>query len=210
MIKSRDSSRLQTDNPLEPLPFIPKKSIFIAPTIHMPTKPVSIILIGYRATGKTSVGKALAASLHLSFIDVDQYIEQREACCITDMVKEHGWPYFREKEKSSLLELTGKENHVIATGGGAILHQDIWPTVKERGLVIWLKADTDTICKRLAADSVSDSQRPSLTGTGIQQEVADVLVERTPLYDKSCHLSLDATESVEDIVQQIHDYLNQH
>lgn len=174
----------------------------------MPIKPVNIILIGYRATGKTTVGRSLADRLGFSFIDVDQAIEQKEDQSIAVMVEQHGWDYFRQREKAMLLDLAGRKNQVIATGGGAVLHQDIWPTIKQSGLVIWLHADIQTICKRLAGDAISDSQRPSLTGADIQQEVSTVLRERTPLYERGGHLTLDATDAVEDIVTQIMTYLN--
>ncbi|MDA3971779.1 MAG: shikimate kinase AroL [Desulfobulbaceae bacterium] len=173
----------------------------------MATNPVNIILIGYRATGKTTVGRLLADRLGFSFVDVDQAIEQQEGRCIADMVQQHGWDYFRQREKEMLVELADQKNHVIATGGGAILHQDIWPSLKQSGLVIWLKADIQTICRRLANDAVSDSQRPSLTGEDIQQEVSPVLRERTPLYETSSHLTLDATDAAEDIITQVMKYL---
>ncbi|MDA3835291.1 MAG: shikimate kinase AroL [Spirochaetales bacterium] len=175
----------------------------------MPTKPVNIILIGYRATGKTTLGRRLADHLGFSFVDTDHAIEEHEGQCIADMVQQHGWPYFRQREKEMLLELAGRRNHVIATGGGAVLHQDIWETIQQSGLVIWLKADIQTICQRLAGDTLSDSQRPSLTGEDIQQEVAAVLQERIPLYERSGHLTLDATDAVEDIITQVTRYLHQ-
>lgn len=169
----------------------------------MPKTQPPIILIGYRATGKTTVGKLLAGKLGFAFIDTDQAIEEKEGSCISDMVAQSGWSFFRKKEKDMLLHLARKKNHVIATGGGAILHQDIWPEIKQNGLVIWLKADIGTICQRLTADgNVSQSQRPSLTGSDIQAEISSVLSERLPLYESSCHLSLDASDSVEDIVKK--------
>ncbi len=169
----------------------------------MPKARPSIILIGYRATGKTTVGRLLAQQLGFSFIDTDQTIEEEEGSCISDMVAQHGWSFFRKKEKDMLKRLAHKKNHVIATGGGAILHKDIWPEIKQNNLVIWFKADIDTICQRLAADrNVSQSQRPSLTGSDIQAEITSVLNKRRPLYKASCHLSLDASDSVEDIVKK--------
>ncbi len=169
----------------------------------MQTKPVTIILIGYRATGKTTVGLLLAEKLGFSFIDSDHALEQKEGQCISDMVAEHGWDYFRAKEKEMLVKLAGKKEHIIATGGGAILHQDIWATVKKSGVVIWLEADIQTICARLKADAASDTQRPSLTGEDILQEVSSVLAIRTPLYKSSSHFTVDATKSIEDIVADV-------
>lgn len=155
------------------------------------------------------MGVRLARTLKFSFIDTDQTIEQQEDQCIRDMVEQHGWDYFRKKEKEALLKFSAEKNHVIATGGGAVLHQDIWPEIKQNNLVIWLQADIETICTRLANDALSDSQRPSLTGADIQQEVTAVLTARTPLYKKSSHLTLDATETVEDNISSVLHYLEQ-
>jgi shikimate kinase len=175
----------------------------------MPAHPSSIILIGYRATGKSTMGTRLAQALGFSFIDTDQAIEQQEGQCIRDIVQQHNWDYFRQKEKETLLKFSTEKNHVIATGGGAVLHQDIWPEIKQNNLVIWLQADIETICTRLANDTISESQRPSLTGADIQQEVADVLTARTPLYKKSSNLTLDAAQTVEDNISSVLHYLEQ-
>ena len=85
-----------------------------------------IILIGYRATGKTTVGKHLAAKLGLCFFDMDHELEKRYGQSIATLVAAHGWPYFRGLEKEMLTELIGNSDRVISTGGGVILHQDIW------------------------------------------------------------------------------------
>jgi len=151
----------------------------------------NIILIGYRATGKSSVGRRLAAELGLGFFDMDQELELRQGQSISEMVADRGWPYFRGLEKELLTELTAKRGLVISTGGGAILHQDIWPQVKESGLVVWLTADRETICRRLLGDDQTASQRPTLTGTDPYAEIAMVLREREPLYRQGCHFSVD-------------------
>lgn len=167
----------------------------------MPEK--NIILIGYRATGKTSVGQLLAKKLDRPFIDVDQAVEKKCGESIAAMVTIKGWDFFRAQEKNMLLELTSQPGQVIACGGGAILHQNIWPQVKQDALVVWLKADINTICRRLAADEATQSQRPSLSGQDIYAEVAGILHQRTPLYAAGCHLELDATGGLEDIVEKI-------
>ena len=161
-----------------------------------------IILSGYRATGKSTVGRLLAERLNVSFIDMDEVLVARHGE-ISDLVKERGWDYFRAREKELLEELTASREAVISTGGGAMLHQDVWRQLKETGLVVWLTADLETICRRLDADAVSDSQRPSLTGSGIKAEAAKVLAEREPLYREGSHLMVDATRPVEEIVAEI-------
>lgn len=163
-----------------------------------------VILTGFRATGKSSVGKLLAARLAISFVDMDKVIEEREGCSIRQMVAEHGWDYFREKERQLLLELVESDNVVIAAGGGAILHQEIWQKLMQTGLSVWLTADLNTISTRLAKDRSTDELRPSLTGKDIHSEIESVLASREPLYRKGSHIIIDtATNSVDEIVSLI-------
>ena len=152
--------------------------------------PSNIILTGYRATGKSSIGKLLATRFSFNFVDMDKVIEQREGQTINAMVTNNGWPFFREKEQQLLEELITNHNQIISTGGGAILHQDTWPEVMSAGVVVWLTADQKTICKRLISDQNTANQRPSLTDSDTFAEVAAVLKEREPLYKKGCHLSV--------------------
>lgn len=163
-----------------------------------------IILIGYRATGKTSVGRRLAAQLGLSFLDMDSELEKRCGQSIATLVAARGWPYFRALEKALLTELTDGHERVISTGGGAILHQEIWPRLKESSLVIWLMADQQTICQRLLGDTQTGSQRPALTSSDTIAEIASVLQEREPLYRAGCHFSVDTGAlGIDDIVGMV-------
>lgn len=156
-----------------------------------------IILVGYRATGKTTIGKLLADALSYKFIDMDKTIESRENSIISEMVQKNGWGYFREKEKSLLSELINqKTSLVIATGGGAILHQELWPKVMTAGMVVWLDADKETICQRLAGDTKTATQRPSLTDSGTEQEVTSVLAQREPLYKAGSHLAVNTGSTI--------------
>ena len=161
-----------------------------------------IILIGYRATGKSTVGRLLAKRLGVSFIDMDEVLVARHGE-INELVKERGWDYFRAREKELLEELVASREVVISTGGGAVLHQDIWPRLKETGLVVWLTADLATICSRLKVDSRSENQRPSLTGKDIRDEAARVLAEREPLYREGSHLEIDSNIPATEVVVQI-------
>jgi len=167
-----------------------------------------IILTGYRATGKSSVGPLLAQRLGLDFLDMDGLIEERAGCRIRELVASRGWDHFRALERDLLAELVSRGNAVISTGGGAILHQGVWPQLAQTGLVVWLAADIDTICRRLQGDGKSSSQRPSLTGADIYTEVALVLAEREPLYAKGSHLTIDTSaKSVAEIVARIEEAL---
>lgn len=153
-----------------------------------------IFLIGYRATGKSSVGRALAAQLRLPFLDTDQEIETRAGQPISALVAAEGWESFRRLEQALLRDLAHRKDPlVIATGGGAVLHQELWPQIKADHLVVWLTADIATIGARLTADPATASQRPSLTGQAVLAEIAPVLAAREPLYRQSANYIVDTT-----------------
>jgi len=152
-----------------------------------------IILTGYRGTGKTLIGLMLAERLNLEFIDMDELLEARAGQTIREIVAGKGWDHFRMLERDLLAELVCRKDAVISTGGGAILHQEIWKLLRQTSLVVWLAADLDTICRRLALDEKSAEQRPSLTDSDLYLEVAQVLSEREPLYRKGSHLVVDTS-----------------
>ncbi len=165
---------------------------------------MKIILTGYRATGKSCIGKELAKRLELSFVDMDKVIEDRFGK-ISDIVADQGWDFFRARERELLDELAAECDIVIATGGGAIMHQPQWQHLKDSGFCVWLRADIETICQRLAADKLSASQRPSLTGADIKAEVTKVLDQRLPLYKAGSHISIDSKAAINKIVDEIAD-----
>jgi shikimate kinase len=149
-----------------------------------------VILTGFRATGKTSVGKILAKRLGYDFVDTDKAIEIRQGETISDMVARDGWDLFRSKENEMLQELTVSKKMVIAAGGGAVMHEEAWAELRKNGLTVWLTANPETICTRLAGDSATEGQRPSLTDKGTLNEIAMVLKEREEMYRLGSDLSL--------------------
>jgi len=170
---------------------------------------LKIILTGYRACGKSLVGRLLAQRFEIDFLDMDKEIEARAGCTINEMVAQHGWPFFREREQQLLAELVTRDRLVVATGGGAIMHEEIWQQLQATGLVVWLRADTETIAARLAGDVATAGQRPSLTGDSVVREIETVLAERTPLYKKGSHLAIDTgSRTPEQIVELVATALN--
>ncbi|MGW8160703.1 MAG: shikimate kinase [Desulfobulbales bacterium] len=161
-----------------------------------------IILTGYRATGKSSIGKILADLIGFEFVDTDQAIEKRQGETIAEMVSRGGWDLFRRKEEDMLLELARSRNKVIATGGGSVIHQKAWTRLRKNGLVIWLKADVKTICQRLAADNDTEDLRPALTEMGTMDEISMVLSERQPLYEKSSDLTINTEGKTPDEIAE--------
>jgi shikimate kinase len=148
---------------------------------------MNLILIGYRAAGKTTVGRLLARRLGWSFLDTDELIEARDGRTIARMVEQEGWDHFRRLEKEVVAEVSALSRQVIATGGGAVLDPDNVAALRARGRVVWLETDVDTIRRRL----IGDDGRPSLTGEGTVNEAARILAERRPAYDRAAHWRLD-------------------
>jgi len=178
--------------------------------------PCRIVLTGFRATGKTAVGKALARLTGFRFLDTDQEICERMGCSVAEAIRQHGWSYFREQEQALLAELPCWQETIIATGGGAILHHNEWQELHRGAFVVWLRTDLATTLSRLALDQKTAAQRPALTGgMGGQEDVQDpakeisaVLAEREPLYRAGSDLAL-ATEgkTPEELAGEIYEQL---
>jgi shikimate kinase len=164
---------------------------------------MNFILIGYRASGKTSVGKKLSGLLGTSFYDTDALIQQQTGKTVRAMVLEGGWPAFRQAERAAVASLAGKEEAVIALGGGAVLDPANVEPLKPRGFFIWLQAEKETIQERLKGDRASAQQRPplSISGDGDEEEI---LRRRIPLYEAIADLTVDTTGvSVEAVAEEI-------
>lgn len=143
------------------------------------TVPLNLVLIGYRGTGKSTVGRILAQRLRRELVSTDTEIVQQAQYSIPEIVKRHGWDHFRELESQVCRSLAGRDGLVIDTGGGVILRPENIVSLKANGLLFWLTAGVDTIASRIG----NDANRPSLTGTkSFLEEIAEVLQERVPKY----------------------------
>lgn len=151
---------------------------------------MKIFLIGYRCTGKSTIGKILAARLYYDFFDIDQIIEQETGSTISNLVDTHGWNYFRQIEKENLLNTVKIEDSVISTGGGIITDPENLIFLNKNGYTIWLDADIKTILSRLNSDPSTQFSRPSLTPKNLIEETEELLNTRRPLYEKTAHLKI--------------------
>lgn len=152
---------------------------------------MNIFMVGYRCTGKTSVGKSLAAALGWTFVDADNELVREQGQSISAIVSNHGWDTFRTMEHAIIKRLCGLNNCVVATGGGAVLDEANVKHMKDNGLVVWLKATTKTITKRMLDDSRTRHFRPALTAKGLDDEIAETLTTRGPYYEKAMDFSVD-------------------
>ncbi len=164
---------------------------------------MNIILIGYRGSGKSRVGLRLASRMGSKFVDTDDLIESQEGK-ISDIVKSRGWDYFRTIEKRLIEEISREDNLVVALGGGAVLDAENVVNLERKGLIIWLKADSEVLRKRMSEDHRTSVSRPPLTGKGTIEELEEVMAYRDPFYEKAGRIQLDTSSlDVEAVVEKI-------
>jgi len=167
---------------------------------------MNIVLIGYRGTGKSTVGRALASTLRRTLISTDTEIVKRAGRSIPEIVAQDGWDYFRELESEICRDLAGRDNVIIDTGGGAVLRPQNVEVLKRSGTLFWLTASVETIKRRIGGDT----QRPSLTGTkSFMDEIREVLEERTPKYQAAAdHTIATDGRTAETVAQTILSHLH--
>ena len=147
-----------------------------------------LALVGYRGTGKSTVGRILAERTGRPFVDTDREIEARAGRSIRSIFALDGEAAFREWESRVLRDLTARlAGGVVATGGGAVLLDANRKALRDFGFVIWLSADPDTLARRLQSSHRGVEDRPSLTPAGTLAEIADVLEARSALYREAAH-----------------------
>jgi shikimate kinase len=144
----------------------------------------NLVLIGYRGTGKSTVGRCLARELRRHLVSTDAEVVKRAKLSIPEIVKQFGWDYFRDMESAVCRDLAAQDGLIVDTGGGAILRDENVKILRQGGTLVWLTATVETITRRIGGDT----QRPSLTGTkSFTEEIRDVLTERIPKYQAAAH-----------------------
>lgn len=153
---------------------------------------MNIYLIGMRGSGKSAVGRRLAADGNWPFCDMDSELVRRCGRRIEELVHAQGWDAFRRAEKFLLQELAARQGLVVATGGGVVLDEENIDGMRRSGRVVWLRAGPDTLLKRLLADERLRPQRPALIpGLGLAAEIRQTLAVREPLYRRAMQWAVD-------------------
>jgi shikimate kinase len=146
-----------------------------------------VILVGLMGAGKTRVGRRLAERLGLPFLDTDQEIEAETGKTISELFAHIGESAFREGERRMIARLMGRTASIIATGGGAFMDPRTRANMLERALVVWLRADLDTLVARTARSN----KRPLLQGVDRSAKLAELMTLRYPTYAEA-HLTVDS------------------
>ncbi|TNJ42423.1 shikimate kinase [Tamlana fucoidanivorans] len=166
-----------------------------------------IVLIGYMASGKTSIGKKLKDKLNYNFIDLDDLIEEKEDMSVTNVFKTKGEVYFRKQEAYYLKEvLKSKEDIILSVGGGTPCYSNNMNTILEAPHVksIYLKATIPTLAEKLLRKK---AKRPLIAHIKTLEEMTEFigkhLFERISFYNQAeIHVSIDGKEK-DDIIEDI-------
>jgi len=147
----------------------------------------NLVLVGPMGAGKTSIGKRLAESLGLAFVDADRDIELRTGAAVGTIFECEGETGFRARERTALAQLLTAGGQVVSTGGGAVLDADNRRRMRERGFVVHLQVSVDGQLQRLARDR----SRPLLQRADREEVLRDLADARAPLYAEVADLCFD-------------------
>jgi shikimate kinase len=163
-----------------------------------------LTLIGFRGTGKSSVGPELAARLGWSCVDADDEIVRQAGKSIADIFAQDGEPTFRRYEAGVLAELLRRHRIVVSAGGGAVMDEDTRRQMRAAGPVVWLQASMATIFARIGDDLKTGGTRPALTGHDPRTEAELLLSRREPAYADTATIIVDTDgRSVAGVVDEI-------
>ncbi|MBN1591504.1 MAG: shikimate kinase [Pirellulales bacterium] len=152
---------------------------------------MTITLIGYRATGKTTLARLLAERLGWDWVDADVEIERRAGKSIARIFAEDGEATFRELEVAAIANLCRRERLVVAAGGGAPLREENRRAMRAAGTVVWLRASAQTVHARMLDDATTAGRRPNLTKRGGLAEIVELLALREPIYQEVADVTID-------------------
>lgn len=160
-----------------------------------------VILIGFMGCGKSTVGYRLSYKLKKCLIDTDQLIEHREGMSISEMFKQKGENYFRQKETECLHSLHQElGSRIVSLGGGTPVREENRAIIKSLGKVVYLKASPDTIYSRVK----HDTKRPLLQCENPKARIEAVLTERNPIYESVADIVIEVDgKHIKQVVQEV-------
>ncbi len=161
----------------------------------------NIALIGFMGTGKTAVGKTLAKRMGREFVETDALIENKSGKSIPDIFQQDGEIAFRELEIEVIKEIAGKDNCVIAGGGGVVLNKINIDRLRKKCIIINLKATPPVIVERTSGDR---GDRPLLAVAGRLAQIKELMNYRRPFYRRAADMEIDTSKlDIKAVVEKI-------
>ncbi|HZW25894.1 MAG TPA: shikimate kinase [Gallionella sp.] len=160
----------------------------------------NLILVGMMGSGKTTIGRTLAKHLGKTFVDSDEEIQLRTGVTIPHIFDVEGEAGFRLRERAAIRELVGRNNIVLATGGGAILAEQNRDMLRQNGIVVYLKANVHDLWQRTR----HDRNRPLLQTDDPRAKLAELFEQRDPLYMQAADIVVQSgKQSVQTLLSQL-------
>jgi len=169
--------------------------------------PRAVVLVGMMGSGKSSVGRRLAARLGLPFVDADAEIETAAGMTIPEIFAQRGEAEFRDGERRVIARvLTTRAPLVLATGGGAFMNAETRARIGDLGVSVWLKAEPDVLMRRVR----KRSNRPLLQTADPEGTLRRMLAEREPVYALADLTIISRDDPQDVVVEDIVAALAQH
>jgi shikimate kinase len=164
----------------------------------------TVVLVGMMGSGKTAIGRALAAALDVPFVDSDAAIEEAAAATIAEIFERDGEKFFRKREAEILRRLLSGSPGIVSTGGGAFLSDDNRDLIAQMGVAVWLDADLEILWERVRHKDT----RPLLRTADPKATLATIYEERTPIYGLAgLKIEVQENASIEQTMQMVRDVL---
>lgn len=166
-----------------------------------------IVLLGYMGSGKSTLGKELASVLNYKFLDLDDFISEKENTTITDLFQSKGEIYFRKKETFYLEEIINQsDNIVLSLGGGTPCYSNNMNLINSNSNVVsfYLKLSIPLLAKRLFA---AKAERPLISHINTEEEMLEFigkhLFERSPYYTTAKHTITTDNQSLKEALENV-------
>ncbi len=164
----------------------------------------TLVFLGFRATGKTTLATRIAERLKLRYISTDDLIEHNLAMPISRYVAEHGWNAFRKKEHEIASSLKDSKNAVIDCGGGLAEHADVMAVLQPLGPVVWVDANIDDMEHRMK----DDTTRPLLSETTLRHDIEINYERRRHLYGHYADIYINTSDySIEECISRVEEQI---
>jgi shikimate kinase len=169
-----------------------------------------LYLIGYRGSGKSTIGRRLAERLDRPIVDTDDLVEAESGMTIKDIFATKGEPWFRDLEARIVTAVSASATAtIVSLGGGAVLRESSQAILKSTGTCVWLSASAEYLFRRIQSDQATQWRRPNLSQNGGFSEVAEVLSIRTPIYEKLSDITVVVEgKTPDEICDEIVDCIN--
>lgn len=165
---------------------------------------LNVYLIGYRGCGKSTVAPLIGELLGLKFVDLDDWIEMMSEMTIAEIFSQFGEVEFRHRETDAIAVMAANFEGVVSLGGGAPIADGNRELIANSGKTVWLKADSETLWRRISADETTAQRRPDLTSVGGRAEVEQLLASRCHAYESCADYTIEVdTLTPEEIAQRI-------